>query len=139
VPGTECTVATDRLYSRDHLWVKTVATNIVVIGITTTLEEILGEPYKISDPEVGSVLVQGDVFVTVEGFKISADLSSPVSGTIVQFNDYLKTWMTQGQIIEPLVNDEYRNGWLIVIQLNKPDELKTLLTAQQYRDLVSKK
>jgi len=139
VPGTECKVATDRLYSRDHLWVKSVSTNIVVIGITAPMEKILGEPFKIALPAAGITLARDDDFGTIEGFKISADLISPVSGKVVQINEYLKTWMFQGQIIEPVVNDPYNTGWMIAIQLSTPDELETLLTAQQYSALVAKK
>jgi glycine cleavage system H protein len=83
--------------------------------------------------------VNGDAFGTIEGFKVAADLVSPVGGTIVQNNEFLKGWMVQGQIIEPLVNDPYNSGWIIAIQLSKPDELKALMTALQYRDLVGKK
>ena len=111
----------------------------MVIGISAILEKILGEPYKISDIILGSKLDQQDTFVTIEGFKIAADLPSPVSGTIVQVNTFLKGWMLQGQIIQPLVIDVYNTGWVLAIQLSKPNELKALLTAQQYRDLASKK
>jgi glycine cleavage system H protein len=104
----------------------------VVIGISVPLEKILGEPYKITDIKLGSALDQGDSFVTIEGFKVSADLPSPVSGTIIQVNQYLKGWMIQGQVIQPLVFDVYNTGWMMAVQLSKPDELKALLTAQQY-------
>ena len=77
--------------------------------------------------------------MTIEGFKIAADLPSPVSGTIVQTNTFLKGWMLQGQIIQPLVIDVYNTGWMMAIQLSKPDELKALLTALQYRDLIAAK
>ncbi|RJO62685.1 MAG: hypothetical protein C4542_02325 [Dehalococcoidia bacterium] len=58
---------------------------------------------------------------------------------MVQVNQFLKGWMLQGQVIQPLVIDVYNTGWVIAIQLGKPDELKTLLTALQYRDLVAAK
>ncbi len=41
--------------------------------------------------------------------------------------------------ISPVVYDSYNSGWMLVVQLNKPDELKALMTAQSYRDLVTKK
>ncbi len=139
MPGTECKLATDRLYSIDHLWIKSVATDIVILGITSPFEKILGEPFKISEAQTNTKLVNGDAFGTIEGFKVAADLVSPVGGTIVQNNEFLKGWMVQGQIIEPLVNDPYNTGWIVAMQLSKPDELKSLMTALQYRDLVSKK
>jgi glycine cleavage system H lipoate-binding protein len=47
--------------------------------------------------------------------------------------------VTQGTVLEPVINDPYNSGWMIVIQMNKPAELNALLTAQAYRDLVAKK
>ncbi len=41
--------------------------------------------------------------------------------------------------ISPVVYDSYNSGWMIALQLSTPDELKTLLTAQQYSDLAAKK
>jgi len=76
---------------------------------------------------------------SIEGYKISADLKSPVSGTVLQINDFLLTLMNQGTVLEPVINDPYNGGWMLVVELSKPDELKTLMNAQSYRDLVTKK
>ena len=139
VTGTACVVATDRVYSADHIWVKTIATstNIAVIGITTTLDEILYEPFKISLPKVGDKIAQGDAFGTIEGYKMTSDLLTPVSGTVIQINDFLNSLVIQGTVLEPVINDPYNSGWMIVVQLAKPNELAPLLTAQAYRDLVA--
>jgi glycine cleavage system H protein len=109
------------------------------MGITSVMEKILYEPFKISLPKTGSKLTQADDLGTIEGYKISADLISPVSGTVIQINDFLLTLMNQGTVLEPVINDPYNGGWMLVVELSKPDELKALLTAQSYRDLVMKK
>ncbi|RJO62686.1 MAG: hypothetical protein C4542_02330 [Dehalococcoidia bacterium] len=76
------------MYSQDHLWAKSVSANIVVVGISAILEKILGEPFKISDAVVGSVLAQGDSFVTIEGFKISADLRALSVGQLFKLINF---------------------------------------------------
>lgn len=135
VPGTSCTVATDRSYSADHIWVKSLSANMVAMGITASMVEILGEPYKLTLLPVGTQLSLGDVFGTIEGYKITADLSTPVSGVILQMNDVLTT-PTKGGMIFPINNDPYNSGWFIVVQLNNPNDLKSLLTAQDYVNLL---
>jgi glycine cleavage system H protein len=138
VTGTACTVATDRIYSADNIWVKSLSANLAVIGITTTMVDILYEPYNLSLSPVGTVLASDDDFGAVEGYKLSADLTSPVSGTLVQINNFLIDLAKQGSSgISPLDNDPYNSGWLVVVQLSKPSELNLLLTPQAYRDLVA--
>ena len=139
VTGTACVVASDRVYSADHIWVKTIstATGMAVLGITTTLDEILFEPFKISLPKVGFKMTAGDTFGTIEGYKMSADLLTPVSGTVIQINDFLNSLVIQGTVLEPVINDPYNSGWMLVIQLTRTSELNSLLTAQAYRELVA--
>ena len=139
VTGTTCVVATDRSYSADHIWVKSISasTNVSVMGITTTLDEILYEPFKISLPKVGDKLAAGNAFGSIEGYKMTADLLTPVSGTVIEINDFLNSLMMQGTVLEPVINDPYNSGWMVVVQLSKPGELTALLTAQAYRDLVA--
>ena len=140
VTGTTCTVATDRLYSADNIWAKSLSANIVVMGITTTMVEILYEPYNLSLSQVGTTLASGDAFGIIAGYKMTADLISPVSGTLVEINNFLIGLGKQGSaLISPINDDPYDAGWMVVVQLSKPDELKSLMSAQSYRDLVAKK
>jgi glycine cleavage system H protein len=138
VPGTTCVVANDRLYSPDHIWVKSLSPSIAVIGITKILEEIIYEPFKISMPKTGNTLACDLAFGSIEGYKMVSDLISPVSGQVIQINDFLNLLMNQGKVLEPIINDTYNTGWMLVVKLSNLEELKTLLSAQNYRDLVTK-
>ena len=135
VPGTSCTVATDRSYSADHIWVKSLSVNLVVMGITASMVEILGEPYSLTLLPIRTQLSLDDVFGTIEGYKITADLLTPVNGVILQMNDILTT-PTKGGMIFPINGDPYNSGWFIVVQLNNPNDLKSLLTPQGYVNLL---
>ncbi len=137
VPGSDCTVATDRAYSEDHVWVRTLPDGLAVLGISRTLVTIVYEPYNIILPEVGQTLAKGDTMSEVGGYKLSADVFTPVSGQVVDANSYLVA-CSGGALIEPLQQDPYTAGWLLVVKLSQPEELGKLLTAQQYYDLILK-
>ena len=108
------------------------------MGITATLVEILGEPYDLSLPKLGDTLVSGDTFGSIEGSKMSTDLISPVSGQVIQINDLLDTVSgMQLSILWDTPDAPYNAGWMIVVSLIKPAELKDLLSPQNYISLLS--
>jgi len=59
-----------------------------------------------------------------------------VTGTVIDVDAFLLETQMKG-IFEPVVGDPYRQGWMIVVQISNPEELKDLLTPEQYLDLVS--
>lgn len=111
----------------------------MVIGVSTTMVDILANPYHLTLPKVGATLVIDDVFGAMEGTKMSADLISPLSGTVLQVNEVLNSLVKQGSPLTPLIQDPYNSGWMMVVQLNKPAELDNLVTPQRYIELVLKK
>jgi len=121
----------------EHIWIKSISNNLVVLGITTTFVAILGEPYKMTFPPVGQTLGQFDSFGEIEGYKVAADLITPVSGTVAQINFFLKEW-TGGNTLEPVCTDPYNTGWMILVELTKPDELKELMSPLAYVDRLGK-
>jgi glycine cleavage system H protein len=139
IAGTTCTVAIDRKYSTDNVWVKSLSDNVVVIGITTTMVEIIYNPYNISLPKVGSILAKDDAFGAAEGTKMNADLISPVSGTVIQINDVLDSLSKESLALTPVIQDPYNSGWMLVVQLRNPAELSDLVTPQRYIELVASK
>ena len=132
VVGTACTVATDRVYSDNNIWVKSLPPSIAVMGVTPTMVDILAEPYGLSLSPVGTNLNSGDGFGSIEGYKLSVDLVSPISGIIIEANSYLTIPVGQGGNIPPINNDPFGAGWLVVVQLTANNELNSLLTPQQY-------
>ena len=139
IAGTTCVVAADRSYSTDNIWVKSLPGNIAVMGITTTMVEILYNPYKLWLSQVGTTLTEDDAFGGIEGFKMSADLITPVSGKVIQINDALISLAKQGMPIDAIINDPYNSGWMTVVQLSNSSELSNLVTPQKYIELVIKK
>ena len=138
VPGTTCVVATDRSYSQDHIWVLPLPNNVVVMGISSTMVEILTEPHKISLSPVGTILSKGDMFGSIEGFKMASDLLTPITGAVIEVDSWVLAQSSEQGVIAQINDDPYRTGWLTVVQLSKPAELSTLLTSQQYINLLAK-
>jgi glycine cleavage system H protein len=138
VPNSTCTVATDRLYSLEHIWVKKISTDLVVLGITPSLVAILYEPYGLFLPEIGLVLTRGDSFGMAEGWKTTADLISPVSGSVVFVNEILARLGKQSAEIALINFDPFNGGWMVVIKIDKPDELNDLMTPAGYLERLGK-
>lgn len=114
-------------YSESHEFVK-VEGEYAYIGITDFAQGQLGNVTYIEFPEVDDKISAGDSFGSVESVKAASDLTSPVSGVVVEINDVLED--------EPeLVNKDAYSNWLIKIKLSDPSELESLMDAQAYTNI----
>ena len=114
-------------YSESHEFVK-VEGKYAYIGITDFAQGQLGNVTYIEFPEVDDEISAGDSFGSVESVKAASDLTSPVSGVVVEINDVLED--------EPeLVNKDAYSNWLIKIKLSDPSELESLMDAQAYTNI----
>lgn len=78
----------DRMYSKDHEWVK-VVDGIAVVGITDHAQEALGEIVYVELPEVGDSFEAGEEVSNIESVKAASPIVSPVSGEICEINEAL--------------------------------------------------
>lgn len=117
------------LYSPTHEWVR-VEGNRAVIGVTDYAQNELGDVTYLELPNVGDSVEAGQPFGVIESVKADEELFAPVSGTVVAVN--------QNAVDHPEVvnSDPYGEGWLIVVKMSNPDELKTLMSAEQYRRML---
>jgi len=118
------------LYSKEHLWLR-VEGDKAVLGITDHAQAELGNISAIELPVVGDELDQDDSFGTVEARKTIAELYAPVGGVVVEVN---------GEVVDSpeIVNDDpYDAGWLLVVEISDLEELKLLMSADDYLDQVS--
>ena len=126
-------MAADRSYILEHMWIKLVAENIVAIGITEKMSELMDLIYTLYLPHEGDVIKKGESFIYSEAGKMSVEFFAPVSGTVLQVNRDVYV------DLEMMVNaDPYVKGWFITVQLSNPEELNELLTPEEYRDLNAK-
>jgi glycine cleavage system H protein len=118
-------VPTDRTYLETHEWHK-LDGELVTIGITQFAADELTDITFVGLPKVGAKVDAGSRWGEVESVKATSDLYSGVSGTVAEVNSQLAS--NPG-----LVNtDPFGAGWMIKIKASNKDELKKLLSADDY-------
>lgn len=116
-------------YSKEHVWVR-VEGDSAVIGITDFAQEELGAISGVELPDEGDEVEQDDSVGSVEARKTVADIYAPFSGVVLSVNQEVLDTPT-------LLNDDpYDGGWLVEVSLNDREELKGLMTADDYADYV---
>ncbi|WP_207512152.1 glycine cleavage system protein GcvH [Longitalea luteola] len=116
-------------YTKDHEWIK-LEGNIATIGITDFAQRELGDIVYVEIETVGKTLMAEAVFGTVEAVKTVSDLYLPVAGTINEVNPAL------ADSPEVVNTDPYGEGWMVKMTVNNPDEVKALMDAAAYTNLV---
>lgn len=119
----------DLKYLDSHQWLR-VEGETGTIGITEYGQKKMGEILYVELPEKGKKIKRGEYFSVVESAKAAFDVPSPVSGEVLEVNDKLED--------EPsLVNqDPYGSGWLVKVRVFDFSEVDSLLTSQEYQDLI---
>ncbi|MFH1149678.1 MAG: glycine cleavage system protein GcvH [Actinomycetota bacterium] len=117
----------DVKYHKEHMWVREDGT----IGITFYAQDQLGEIVFIEVPDAGAALEAGEAFGEIESRKSVSDLYAPVSGTISEVN---------AEVVdapETINEDPYGKGWVLKVDITGAGELDSLLSAGEYKELVS--
>jgi len=116
-------------YSKEHVWVR-IEGDSAVIGITDFAQEELGAISGVELPDEGDEVEQDDSVGSIEARKTVADIYAPFSGVVVSVNQEVLDTPT-------LMNDDpYDGGWLVEVALNDREELKGLMTADDYAEYV---
>ena len=121
---------TDRLYSKDHEWVKDQGDGTAVIGITDYAQEMLTDIVFVELPPIGKKVAQGESVAVVESVKSVSDVYSPVSGEVMDINKTLE------ETPELVNQDAFGEGWIAKLKITNADELKSLLSAAAYDTLI---
>lgn len=116
-------------YTKDHEWIK-VEGDTATIGITDYAQGELGDIVFVDVYTVDEDLNEGDVFGSVEAVKTVSDLYLPVAGTVLEVNADLEDQP------ELLNTDPYGKGWIIKLKIADSADLSTLLSAEQYQEVV---
>jgi len=118
-------------YSKEHEWVL-IEGRIAIVGITDYAQKELGDIVYVELPEIGEKVVKDDPFAAVESVKAVSDVYAPVSGAVVEVNDALP------ETPETINEDPYGDGWMIKVEISDMDDLKDLMTAEEYAEYVDK-
>lgn len=116
-------------YSKEHEWIR-VEGDVAYVGITEYAQRELGEIVYVDITTEGEVIAKDEVFGSIEAVKTVSDLFLPVSGTVTDINPDLED-------SPQLVNESpYDKGWIVKITLKDSTEIKSLLSAAEYKALL---
>ena len=116
----------DLLYTESHEWIKREGENIRV-GITDHAQSELTDVVYVELPKLERQVNPKEPIAVVESVKAASDIYSPVKGTVLEANKALEA--------DPgLINREpYGQGWIFVLKMENPDDLKNLKDASAYK------
>ena len=120
-------------YTITDEWVR-VEGNIAIIGVTDYAQDALSDiVFFESVVAVGDSLSPKDQIATLESVKAAADVSTPVSGTVIAINEDLSS---SPEIVN---TDPYEKGWMLKIEMSKPSELNNILDCNGYEKYLSER
>jgi len=116
----------DLLYTESHEWIKREGDKIRV-GVTDHAQSELTDVVYVELPKLELQVNAKEPIAVVESVKAASDIYAPVKGTVVEANKALEA--------DPgLINREpYGQGWIFVLKVENPDELKNLKDAAAYK------
>ncbi len=115
------------LYAEGHVWLKPLALSRIRVGMDDFASKLLSGAEFLKLPAPGTRIVAGQPCAVVscqKGWK--ADLSFPVTGTVVQVNRKLQE--RKGDLLN---KDPYRSGWLVVVEPEEPFRPERYLSGDQ--------
>jgi glycine cleavage system H protein len=123
------TIPDDLLYTESHEWIKREGDN-VRIGITDHAQSELTDVVYVELPKLERQVNAKEPIAVVESVKAASDIYAPVKGTVVEVNKALEA--------DPgLINREpYAQGWIFVLKIDNPDDLKNLKGAAAYKQQI---
>lgn len=117
-------------YTKEHEWVRDEGGGKIRVGITDYAQRELGDVVYVDLPEAGDALSAGESFAVVESVKAVSDIYATMGGRIVEANAEL------ADRPELINEDPYGAGWIVVIEVDDPNEMNSTLTAEEYKELI---
>lgn len=118
-------------YTKEHEWVEDLGNGKYRIGITDYAQSALGDIVYIQLPKLEQEVAAGSVCGEVESTKSVSEIYAPISGKVVSINSGLDS------APEKINAEPYANGWIAEIQMSADFDIKTLLTAEDYKKLTA--
>lgn len=115
----------DFRYTTEHEWVALQGKD-AKIGITDYAQKQLGDIVFVELPTLGSELVAGQAFGTVESVKAVSEIFAPVSGKVTAINDALV------KSPELLNSDPHGAAWMVAITPSDPSQAAKLMDTAAY-------
>jgi len=122
-------VPDDLLYTDTHEWIKREGDNVRV-GITDYAQSELTDVVYVELPKMDRQANAKEAIAVIESVKAASDIYAPVKGRVVEVNKALEA-------DAGLINREpYGQGWIFVLKIENPDDLKNLKDAAAYKQQI---
>ena len=122
-------VPDDLFYTESHEWVRREGENARV-GITDHAQAELTDVVYVELPKIGAQAEARSQIAVVESVKAASDIYAPIKGTVVEVNKALEA-------NPALINtDPFGEGWIFVLKMDSPDDVKQLKDAAAYRKAI---
>ena len=119
-------VPDDLYYAESHEWVRVEGENARV-GITDHAQAELTDVVYVELPKADREANVREAIAVVESVKAASDIYAPVKGKVIETNKALES-------NPALINtDPFGQGWIFVLKIDNPDDLKQLKDAAAYR------
>ena len=119
-------VPDDLLYTDTHEWIKREGDNVRV-GITDHAQSELTDVVYVELPKMDRQANAKEAIAVIESVKAASDIYAPVKGRVVEVN---KTLDADAGLIN---REPYGQGWIFVLKIENPDDLKNLKDAAAYK------
>lgn len=117
----------DLRYTKSHEWVRQ-HDHLVEVGITDFAQHQLSDITYVEMPDIDQRFDSGEEVVVLESIKAATDVYAPVSGVIAEVNSAL------AGSPDVINNDPYGAGWLFRIDPDNIEDIKALMSADEYED-----
>lgn len=117
-------------YTSSHSWVQQQADGSLKVGITDFAQNALGDIVFVQLPDVGENYQLDQQIGLVESVKTGSDIYAPITGKVVAINQAISD-------NPELINDNPYQAWLYIIMPEANLETNSLLTADNYHNLIN--
>jgi glycine cleavage system H protein len=105
----------------------------VRVGLSAFALAELGDVSWVELPVAGRHVRRGEAACAIESLKSAGEVYAPLSGTVVEVNRLL----ADEQGCAAANRDPLGDGWLFALRPDDPEELGTLMSAEEYGRWVS--
>lgn len=97
-------------YHPGHTWALNESPSLVRVGLDDFASKLIGKVERITLPQRGQWIRQGQKLATIFRDGVGVDMVSPIEGSIADVNDAVTR--------DPMMtrNDPYGEGWLVTVQ-----------------------
>ena len=109
-----------------HEWAY-IENGVATVGISDHAQHEISDIVFVELPKIGTKVEQGKSCCVIESVKSASDIYAPVSGEIIEVN---QTAADNPSIVNQAPHGD---GWLFKIKISNPDEVKNLLSFEDYK------